>query len=57
METKEDLNASIEMFLNQILGLVDLMLDQDNITTPNLLTIRSITELCLKDFIKIQKLI
>lgn len=42
--TTEDKNADIEMYFNQIISLSDLMLETQNFSIPNILTIRDLAQ-------------
>jgi len=45
MKPIDDLKVEIEMNFKQIRDLCDLMLENDNYTIPNIMTIRDISEL------------
>lgn len=44
---EEDLKAENEMYFRQILSLSNLMLEQNNVEIPNIMTIRDIAEAAL----------
>jgi len=46
---QEDINADLKMRFSQIISLVDLMLENNNDISPNILTIRDIAQLGLNN--------
>lgn len=50
---KEDMKADIEMSLKQIISIADLMLEHNNEISPNILTIRDLTQKALNKIINI----
>ena len=44
---KEDINADIEMYFKQIISMADLMIEKNNESVPNVLTIRDLAQLGL----------
>jgi len=46
---QEDINADIEMRFRQIISLTDLILENNNDVSPDILTIRDLAQLGLKN--------